>query len=116
MLNMSVVLRLQEIAKEKSKSIRSFEIEIGKSVGYLKTMEKRGGLPGADVLIKIRELHPDIDMNWLLTGEGAMYIKRSDIVEEPSTPYKSVTINIVDGESSPLIKALEALIKKETKK
>lgn len=97
--------------------MRAFEIDIGKSVGYINTMDKRGGLPGADVLIKIRELHPDIDINWLLTGDGDMYLKRKDEVNDPPSKYgSSITINIVDSESTPLIKALEELIKKEKEK
>lgn len=112
---MSIVKRIQDIGKENCKSIRAFEILLGKSVGYLKTMENKGGSPGADVLTKITELYPEVNMNWVLSGEGNMYHQREE-VQEPKAPYSSITINITDGESSPLIKALEELIKKEKQK
>ena len=32
----------------------------------------RGSLPSLDVLLRLNQRYPDINLNWLITGEGAM--------------------------------------------
>lgn len=37
----------------------------------------KGTVPGIDLVQKIKERHPDIDANWLVTGIGEMFINPS---------------------------------------
>lgn len=57
--------------------------------------------PSIDVITKIIEKFPDIDLKWLMTGEGQMlnaenrlFEKESDLVRsEDTVPYQSLNIN-----------------------
>lgn len=47
-----------------------FEREIGVSEGYLSHMKRKG--VNSDVLERVAELFPQLNIHWLLTGEGEM--------------------------------------------
>jgi len=106
---MEIVDRIVHLAKAKCRSIRAFEISINKKGGYLNTMLKRGSVPGADVIRLIKEVYPDVNVNWLLAGEGDMLLNE---VGEPTATYNiSVTVSDKD-DNSELFQALEALLKR----
>ena len=67
-----------------------FEVEIGKKPGYLTTaLKKETGL-GSDVLEQIATKFPDLNLRWLLTGDGEMLIPKRTIEESRLIPlYKS---------------------------
>ncbi|MDU1906328.1 MAG: S24 family peptidase [Dysgonomonas sp.] len=49
-----------------------FEKAIGKSEGYLSGALKKRSSIGSDVLLEIRTMFPELDMDWLVSGEGEM--------------------------------------------
>jgi hypothetical protein len=53
-------------------SARQFDLSIGASNGYILRMEKNNASIGSDVIENIIKTYPQLDVVWLLTGEGTM--------------------------------------------
>ena len=53
-------------------SARKFDLSIGASNGYTLRMSKNRASIGSDVLETILKTYPDLNVAWLLTGEGPM--------------------------------------------
>lgn len=66
---MKAIERVCAYLKEHSIPPTRFEKEHGLSNGYLNTMMKRQADLGESVILKIIEACPDMDLQWLLTGE-----------------------------------------------
>lgn len=102
MVMQGVKTRLLEFIDEKGLTKNSFEVKTGLSQGYIKNF--KGGM-SASKLEGIRNIFPDLNPTWLLTGEGEMllpdeedkYRKKPNIpaIEPPEgvelTPENSVT-------------------------
>lgn len=72
--------RLMEFIKYAGLSARQFDISIGASNGYTLRMNKNRASIGSDVLETILQTYPDLNVVWLLTGEGPML--KSELEEE----------------------------------
>lgn len=66
---MNVKDRVSEYCKRKNIAISRFEKEAGLSNGYFNQVKKR---PSLDKLESIGKAFPDLNKDWLLTGEGEM--------------------------------------------
>lgn len=86
--------RLMLFIKEAGMSARQFDLSIGASNGYTLRMSKNRASVGSDVIEKILRTYPDLNVVWLLTGEGQML--KSQEAEE-----------ILDFENLPREKQLE---------
>jgi hypothetical protein len=64
--------RLMLFIKEAGMSARQFDLSIGASNGYTLRMSKNRASIGSDVIEKILRTYPDLNVVWLLTGEGHM--------------------------------------------
>ena len=53
-------------------SARQFDLSIGASNGYTLRMSKNRASIGSDVIENILKTYPDLNVVWLLTGEGPM--------------------------------------------
>ena len=73
---MTVRDRLKAYLKEKNISQADFAIGIGASTGYVNAIVKT---IGSDKLAIIREKFPDLNIGWLLTGEGEMLKEATDV-------------------------------------
>ena len=62
-------------------SARQFDISIGASNGYTLRMKKNSASIGSDVIENILRVYPQLNVVWLITGEGAMLKK--DMRKEP---------------------------------
>lgn len=82
---MSVKERIKDFVKSQDLSISAFEKSIEASNGYVNSISKSVGL---DKILKIIEVYPSINLNWLITGEGNMMIN-DIIVSEPGFIYQS---------------------------
>lgn len=71
---MSVRDRLKAYLKHKKISQGAFAESIGASAGYVNAISK--GI-GSDKMPIIRAAYPDLNIDWLLTGEGSM-LKTTD--------------------------------------
>jgi hypothetical protein len=70
-------------------SPHAFEKKIELSNGYFSKQLRHLGSVGSDILIKIHVAYPDLDILWILTGEGQML--KEDFIETPVN-----TSNIVE--------------------
>lgn len=69
---LKTVDRLMIFIKEAGMSARQFDLSIGASNGYTLRMSKNRASIGSDVIEKILRTYPDLNVVWLLTGEGHM--------------------------------------------
>lgn len=81
---MDVNSRIRKFLKGKKITVQSFEAAIGKTNGYIAHTKS----PTAGVIADIAKVYPDLNLSWLITGEGEMI--KSDTSE-------ASTIN-VDGD------------------
>lgn len=73
--------RIKFFLKESGISQRKFEISIGKSNGYVNNIVKTISV---DVLNSIIKAYPELNTEWLMTGEGEMLKpKQLEIKEDP---------------------------------
>ena len=84
------VIRLKELIKDLADGVNlRFAGMIGLHSSYIDRWINQGGLPSAEHLENIhRKLN--INLNWLLTGEGSRYIKKEERVfnvAEELAPY-----------------------------
>ena len=85
----TVKQRLIEYLKYKGIGRNKFEMLAGISTGYITNIKKA---PGASHLVKILSAAPDLNKDWLLTGEGEMLTNKT---AETSTPNLSLLSNAV---------------------
>ena len=64
--------RLMQFIKYSGLSARQFDLSIGASNGYTLRMSKNRASIGSDVIENILRTYPDLNVVWLLTGEGHM--------------------------------------------
>jgi len=64
--------RLMEFITHAGLSARQFDLSIGASNGYTLRMKKNNASVGSDVIENILRVYPQLNVVWLLTGEGSM--------------------------------------------
>jgi hypothetical protein len=69
---MKPIERIQIFMHFKKISPHAFEQKIDLSNGYFSKQLKNLGSVGSDILIKIYLAYPELDILWILTGEGQM--------------------------------------------
>lgn len=70
--------RLMEFIKFAGLSARQFDISIGASNGYTLRMVKNNASIGSDVIENILKVYPQLNVVWLITGEGEMLKKKEE--------------------------------------
>lgn len=79
---MSIVLeRIKQYCEFKGLSSREFSLSVGRSAGYFTTALKQGSEPTADMLSKIFETYPSLNVKWVFSGNGDMEYLESDYQE-----------------------------------
>ena len=71
---MEIVLRLKELIEEKGYTVNSFAREIGIAQVTLNNYIRLNRYPAYETLHAILHTFPDISAEWLMRGEGSMYI------------------------------------------
>lgn len=49
-----------------------FETYVGLSTGYISNMNKNSGGISSDIMLKLNDKFPELNIDWLITGKGAM--------------------------------------------
>ncbi|NRA94558.1 MAG: hypothetical protein HRU26_18170 [Psychroserpens sp.] len=55
-------------------SARQFDISIGTANGYTLRMKKNNASVGSDVIERIKQKYPQVNLVWLITGKGEMFL------------------------------------------
>lgn len=67
--------RIVEFIRYKGMSVRQFDISIGAANGYTLRMAKNNASVGSDVIERIHQEYPNLNLVWLITGKGPMLIQ-----------------------------------------
>ena len=84
-MTMKPIERIAIYIHFKKVSPHAFEKKIDLSNGYFAKQLKHLGSVGSDILIRIHQAYPDLDILWILTGEGQMLkeeVQRSQQIDE----------------------------------
>jgi len=73
--------RLMQFIQHAGMSARQFDLSIGASNGYTLRMKKNNASIGSDVIENILRIYPQLNVVWLLTGEGNML--KTPVAAEP---------------------------------
>jgi hypothetical protein len=79
---LSVKKRIKELIKSHAITVKAFENSIHASNGYINSISKSIGL---DKIEKIIEKYPNINLNWLLTGQGEMLVSTTNLSTDSIT-------------------------------
>jgi len=96
--------RILQIAELKDVSKESFCEKIGMSYGNFKGKSKNSAI-NSNAIAEIVTLYPDLNLRWLITGDGEMQLNESvstSYVSEPVTPYNLRTDHSIQSQSIPL--------------
>ncbi|NAS32562.1 hypothetical protein GTQ40_16395 [Flavobacteriaceae bacterium R38] len=85
---MKVVERIKLFIDYKNISLRSFDESIGMSKGYMSRQIKTNASIGSDVLVRIIDAYPELNLIWLLKGTGKMIVS-SDIISDIEGIYET---------------------------
>lgn len=76
--------RFKRVRKDKKLTQQLFATALGISAGFVSEIEQGNKMPGSEVLISLKRVF-NVNIDWLLTGEGGVY-------EKPSIPEAFPTI------------------------
>lgn len=76
---MKLINRLESYIRLKNLSLNAFDKSIGAANGYIGKQIKVNGSIGSDTIEKIASVFPDLNLMWLLTGEGSMIVGEASI-------------------------------------
>lgn len=68
------VHRIMQLISALNMSARQFDISIGTANGYILRMRKNNASVGSDVIERIIKEYPQVNLVWLITGKGDMFI------------------------------------------
>ena len=111
--------RILQIADHKGLNREAFLNDMGTSYSNYRGRSKHSS-PSSEVIAKISTKHPDINIQWLLTGKGTMTISKIQ-VEEKATHYLDIlqgameTGQIDPQEAESVLKKMETLLVTEQK-
>lgn len=69
---MSIIERIYQLIDYKKDSVYKISKEIGVSNGYFSKTKAKNGSVGGDIIEKIVNYYTDVNVEWLITGEGPM--------------------------------------------
>jgi hypothetical protein len=85
---LKTVDRLMQFIKYAGLSARQFDISIGASNGYTLRMKKNSASIGSDVIENIIQKYPQLNLIWLITGEGEMLNPDLATLQSGELPYE----------------------------
>ncbi|WP_378186853.1 hypothetical protein ACE939_00710 [Aquimarina sp. W85] len=86
---MKPIDRLEQFIKHKGLSLNKFDVSIGRTGGYTGRQIKNKASIGTDIIQEISCIYKELDIHWLITGEG-------DMLREDATKQKTIDEMIDD--------------------
>lgn len=83
---MKTVDRLFTFIEYCNLSARQFDLSIGASNGYSLRMRKNKASIGSDVIENIVKVYPQLNLVWLITGEGTMLNPDKELLRSKELP------------------------------
>lgn len=68
------------LRKEKGLTQGELSIIIGTKQGYISEIERDLKTPGGEILISLKRAYPDLNLEWLFTGQGEMFVAERQTV------------------------------------
>jgi len=104
--------RFDQLVSALGITITEFGREIGGSNSTVRNGLKGPKGPTADLFAKIFARYPNVNLHWLITGEGDMFLHQSDrgqqfILEETSNPYQSQMLEMMQEQNEFLKQQVE---------
>lgn len=99
---MTVKQRIIQYAEYRKISARKFSVSIGASPGYVNAISKS---IQPDKLSRISELYPDLNTEWLMTGNGSML--KSENTEVPACEIEQPNLSFTNMDLQRLLSAIE---------
>ena len=90
----SVKQRLISFISDSNLSIREFERRCNLSNGYIKSLRKS---PTADKMRSIIDAFPDLNQQWLLTGEGEMLNSNTEVANSTLQTLPLIPVDAMAG-------------------
>ncbi len=87
------VHRIMQVIAALNMSARQFDISIGTANGYILRMEKNNASVGSDVIERIIKKYPQVNLVWLMTGKGEMFLEESSNQKSKSSKEIESYIN-----------------------
>ena len=84
---LKTVDRLMQFIKYVGLSARQFDLSIGASNGYTLRMKKNSASIGSDVIENIIQKYPQLNLIWLITGEGEMLNPDVTAIQNNELPH-----------------------------
>lgn len=72
---MRLIERLQRFIDSKHLTANAFEEECDLSNGYIGKQHRGKGTVGSDILERIHNRYPELNLMWLITGKGNMLVQ-----------------------------------------
>lgn len=104
--------RLVAYLNQKGIKQRTFEKSIGVSFGYVTSMRK--GL-GAEKIELVRQLYPDLNIEWLLTGDGGMLKSKQNRLNSLENPDQGDALMQLINNNTRLTESMQVLIETNRK-
>lgn len=93
--------RFKQLLEEKNLTATRFAAMIKVNASAMSHILNGRSKPGFDVLDKIAQAFPDVNLNWLISGKGALYNNSSvRPAEIKSSSQKTFTVEDKESESS----------------
>lgn len=94
---MSVIQRILQIIDYSGLGVTEFSKSVGVSNGYFAKQKAKNANVGSQILEKIVKKYPDINVAWLLTGEGDMLVSQENISEKKDISKTTENVTILEG-------------------
>lgn len=97
--------RIELIVKSLGITITEFEREIGVSESSIKNGLKGNSGPRTELYLKIYRRYNNVNIHWLITGDGDMLLKqpeRGRTMEEPASKYQTSLMEVMKQQNDAL--------------
>jgi len=97
--------RIELLVRELGITITEFEREIGASESSIKNGLRGNSGPRTELYLKIYRRYKSVNLHWLITGEGEMFLKQSEkplsnVVDDTSSAYQTRLMDVMKDQNA----------------